>query len=274
MNFSKKEISSIYVVFAILIGVFSFYDLPFSLMLYNPQSNFGELFAGVGVVPLFIISGFSCFLFSGINDKTTKKTAKLWFFTILGILLILGASGVVFYYYDSINIPLILIIFAILLPVVLWLVSQVDNNDSKTTKAIGKVGILTALSAVVLINIIKIIWGRPRLKAMTNPLEEYVPWYLPQKLATSDNIKSFPSGHTANATLIVWITYLPYLYRKLRNSMVVMKVVSVVFVLVVALSRIVLGAHFATDVLWGGALSFTLFLIISRTQKKNIKQLD
>lgn len=66
---------------------------------------------------------------------------------------------------------------------------------------------------------------------------------------------SFPSGHTLNATVVVGIVaYLILLRRKTVAARVLTVVVAVVVPILVGMTRILLGAHWFTDVLAGWLL--------------------
>jgi len=74
---------------------------------------------------------------------------------------------------------------------------------------------------------------------------------------------SFPSGHTLNATVIAGVVaYLILLRRRTAAGRTVTVVAAVVIALVVGLTRILLGAHWFTDVLAGWLLGAAWLAIV------------
>ena len=77
-------------------------------------------------------------------------------------------------------------------------------------------------------------------------------------IVASDTCKSFPSGHTFSAGMIYTLLALPYLSDKCNKTgvKVGLWVGTVGYTAIVAISRIVAGAHFMSDVLFGGSIAF------------------
>ena len=83
-------------------------------------------------------------------------------------------------------------------------------------------------------------------------------------LGVTDTCKSFPSGHTYCAAMSFAVVCLPDLFESFKKRWVkaLCWTVPSVFTLTVAVCRIVVGAHFLSDVLIGGTLSFASTIII------------
>jgi membrane-associated phospholipid phosphatase len=62
-----------------------------------------------------------------------------------------------------------------------------------------------------------------------------------------------------NAAGVILITLLPTIFEKLKGKETLLRIVAYGWVAIVGFSRIVAGAHFATDVLFGILLSYALF---------------
>ena len=74
---------------------------------------------------------------------------------------------------------------------------------------------------------------------------------------------SFPSGHTLNATVIAGVVgYLIWLRRRTIAAKVAAIVVPLVIAIAVGLTRVLLGAHWFTDVLAGWLLGATWLAVI------------
>ena len=79
-----------------------------------------------------------------------------------------------------------------------------------------------------------------------------------------DTCKSFPSGHTYCAAITFALICLPDLFESFKKRWVkaICWTVPAAYTLTVAISRIVVGAHYLSDVLVGGTLAFTLVIVI------------
>ena len=75
---------------------------------------------------------------------------------------------------------------------------------------------------------------------------------------TKDFFKSFPSGHTTAAGTVYALIFVPFLFKKYDNvkSKVIFTLIPICFTGLVAIARIVMGAHYMSDVLFGGTISF------------------
>ncbi len=128
--------------------------------------------------------------------------------------------------------------------------------------------------------------GRVRYRAMNalGDFSYYTPWYVINGSrdltvngivtggadsssfvgAASDTCRSFPSGHTYCAAMSFALVCLPDLIDRFKKTYikVLCWVVPVVYTVTVAVCRIVVGAHYLSDVLVGGTLAFTAMMIV------------
>ena len=96
------------------------------------------------------------------------------------------------------------------------------------------------------------------------------PWYQPgladkaQLIASGipkDDLKSFPSGHTTAAATALSLYYIASASPLLRSRRYQFFFGGLLWTLLIALSRIVIGAHFLTDVTAAFAITFTIFVL-------------
>ena len=111
---------------------------------------------------------------------------------------------------------------------------------------------------------------RPRYRALLAYKEiSFHNWWQPFKeygsikdLYPHDNFKSFPSGHTAETSIVlVGVTFLPLANKKYEKQQLTLFIAGCCFVLLVALARIMAAAHYLSDVSWGATIVISLLLV-------------
>ena len=124
--------------------------------------------------------------------------------------------------------------------------------------------------------------GRMRYRAMNceggatiGGFDNFTRWYvvngqhIPKEemkalFGTTDALKSFPSGHTCSAgTVYCLLMLLDVFAVKSKGKRAVCWIAAIAYTGMVAVSRIIVGAHFFSDVLMGGTIAFVC-MIISR----------
>jgi membrane-associated phospholipid phosphatase len=77
-----------------------------------------------------------------------------------------------------------------------------------------------------------------------------------------DNFKSYPSGHTAEVSILfVAATFFPLANKKYQKYQLPAFIVAGALTLLVAIARILAAAHYLSDVSWGATIMLTLSLI-------------
>ena len=94
------------------------------------------------------------------------------------------------------------------------------------------------------------------------PFKEYRDYVNAHPDVPHDNFKSYPSGHTAEASiLLVAFTFLPFANKKFEKIQLPLFLGGCALVLLVAFARILAAAHFLSDVSWGATIVLTLIII-------------
>jgi membrane-associated phospholipid phosphatase len=132
---------------------------------------------------------------------------------------------------------------------------------SNSLKQFSKISVLLGVYGYLfLIQPIKILWGRVRFRDLDALYSNFTPWFFPNGI---NGNQSFPSGHAAMAWMI-----LPLLLLVVnKNIKISLLILIISWGLAVSLSRVVIGAHFATDALFGAFIIVIVFLLLIKYSK-------
>lgn len=155
------------------------------------------------------------------------------------------------------------------------------GNDDKDLMRRVLVVIAVLVVSFLAVEIVKNFMARPRPRVLFAGYEgiTFSPWYNKSSgveglMATygleKDAFKSFPSGHSLQAAAFLAAFYgLSLVYPSLREKLGIALVVEIVFALVVMSCRMILGAHFLSDVSMGALVSVVaFFIILARVERK------
>ncbi|MBH5318425.1 phosphatase PAP2 family protein [Paenibacillus sp. GSMTC-2017] len=260
------------ILWAALMLVFSFADLPVSKAVYNENnSSFGQFFEKFGAFPAYIV----LFISGNILFSTAKHriiVEKILFRIVGGITTVIGGITVsfrsLFGSWELANSETLIIsmfITLVVTVVVQWLLRFVPIHTLKAYNRAAWAGIIIIFAEMTIVNVLKIYWGRMRFRNMEGDYTQFTNWFLPQGLqlngVTSETYKSFPSAHSANGwTMIVWMLYMPFV-NKWRTTMLL---IAIVWGALTSYSRIVMGDHFATDVLFGAFITICCTFVVCK----------
>ena len=297
-------------IFATLLIIATFLDLQISNILasgglesgkYYTSNIFGRIMECIGSFPIFFLGAFACLIF--MHHFYQFKDAR----RLLSLLFLLIGFGLIFYFYHDtmkyiarfitnqhtvkdylyswwgLLVMITLSLSTTAIGVIFYHKVSFENNRKLFNFAFVIIGTCVLY---MIINLIKGPVGRMRFRAMTligNDFSYYTPWYvisdakeaveaLYPGVVSSDGFKSFPSGHTFSAGTIYALICLPDVFERFNNKKwrVLWYVIPICYTGIVALGRIVAGAHFMSDVLIGGTLAYfgaELFRYIFITRK-------
>ena len=259
-SFVTKLLLIIIIVWVLLALVFGFTDLEISKAVVDDSSEWGIFGRDYGEVPGYALIAIALSTFLGsFNKNLNLQKIPAYISVIVGVLFIIFAGDETDLYTGwSLIIPMIF--YAI----ITW------NKDWKNYRTLaGVISLLAIINPLVLIQIIKLLWGRVRFRDLLSPgFVDYTPWFLPQGITGN---QSFPSGHAAMG----WM-FLPLLIlvKDRKNTAAVKILVSILILgwgLFVALSRIVVGAHYASDILFSTGFAAITTLLLYRKYYLNKK---
>ncbi|TKJ23990.1 MAG: hypothetical protein CEE43_02160 [Promethearchaeota archaeon Loki_b32] len=258
-SFTEKLLLIIVIVWVILALVFGFTDLEISKAVVDDSSEWGIFGRDYGEVPGYALIAIALSTFLGsFNNNLNLQKIPAYISVIVGVLFIIFAGDETNLYTGwCLIIPLIFYV------IITW------NKDWKNYRTLaGIISLLAIINPLVLVQIIKLLWGRVRFRDLSLGFVDYTPWFLPQGITGN---QSFPSGHTAMG----WM-FLPLLIIvKDRKNTDAVKILSSILILgwglFVALSRIVVGAHYASDVLFSTGFAAVITILLYRKYYLNKK---
>lgn len=260
--------------FLALFIVGTFVDFQINRDLFSQNNTFGLIISVIGTTP-----GYGMFAIIGGGFLTLflkKNEYKTWMrvFFLVATLACLGSStyfagreffGPNGFYWAAKRFWGYFIAFPVMASLTYVGYLLMRNVDNKNLWII----LLVVLAAFVLaltggVSLFKVIFHRPRYRALYGTLVPYHAWYercanykeLMDKFhLTSEEFKSFPSGHAAAAMGVPMIAlFLPYIDEKYRKYRLPVFVGGLVFALLVMFCRMLVGAHYLSDVSMGSIL--------------------
>lgn len=254
---------AVFAALLLLMIVGSIWDLQISKLLYpGHESSLGQFFAAFGELPAFL-----CFTCAGVLlfyiREHLRRDWRLFFLLAAAALVLFGLVMNVHEACDNVSalptaVALLATVFAAVVAGagVLYLARQCP---AKTVLRFILTIVFVSFVSMVLINVIKVPWSRARMRLLVSTGNDsyFMPWWqfggaLKQRLVaegiSSDEFRSFPSGHTACAACAMLAILLPTLKKQWYNKQRTCLLIGAAWTLLVAVSRIWMGAHYLTDV--------------------------
>jgi membrane-associated phospholipid phosphatase len=249
-------------------------DFQINQGLFSQNNTFGLIISVIGTTP-----GYGMFAIIGGGFLTLffkKNEYKTWMrvFFLVATLACLGSStyfagreffGPNGFYWVAKRFWGYFIAFpvmALLTYVGYLLMRNVDNKNLWIILLVVLAAFVLALTGGV--TLFKVIFHRPRYRALYGTTVPYCAWY--ERCAdykswmavwhlSSEEFKSFPSGHAAAAMGVPMIAlFLPYIDEKYRKYRLPVFAGGLVFALLVMFCRMLVGAHYLSDVSMGSIL--------------------
>ncbi len=251
-------------IWATLAAYFAFTDLQISISVVNQNSGWANFLQSFGEIPglLVLYSGAVIFIAS---YKSGHKL-KYYSFTIYVFLIAVYLSrriSITIYNEVTDNYDFVtdykLYIYLIFFVLNWFLFTRLKKlNYSDKLKSYSKVSILLGLFGYLFsVRPIKQLWGRVRFRDLDALYSNFTPWFLPNGINRNE---SFPSGHAAMAWMILPLLLLVVNKRKPIKISLLILIIS--WGLAVSLSRVLIGAHYASDILCGSYIVIILFLLL------------
>lgn len=135
-------------------------------------------------------------------------------------------------------------VFCLMSLITLLPTCKLENALKKKILTFSLYCAITLFFSCAAVGLIKHFWGRVRYVDLSDSAD-FTPWYIPGKAGGS----SFPSGHAAMSAMIFFCyDAVKYFGKKGGGATAA---ICLAFVAAVAVSRIILGAHYLSDVVAG-----------------------
>jgi membrane-associated phospholipid phosphatase len=263
MRHFKIYIFILSLVWIILAAISGVYDLEISKQLVNQNSVWAKFLQEYGMIPglLVILSGIF------IYYSLIKTKSDVWSYVQKVVFFLVG-SGLIFHLFDILfdsvalsHLVTFLIISVAINLIFFIIIYKIEQVKSEAVVKYSKVVVTVALFGyVICIQGVKYFWGRVRFRELDAAFSQFTPWYLPQGLTGSD---SFPSGHAAMGWMLLPLLIL--LVNKKAWLTSSSTILIFIWAVVLASSRVVIGAHYASDVLFGSFFIIIAYLLLQRT---------
>ncbi|NHJ04631.1 MAG: phosphatase PAP2 family protein [Candidatus Heimdallarchaeota archaeon] len=254
-NFLISNFIFLFIPWIILAIIFGMYDLQISNSIVNFDSWWGKFGANFGESPGYGLIGISIAILFGSLFKDLKLQ-KLPAFIIIAL-----TNGVMIYGLVISSNKMAIISGIISLSLVLFVAIKFNSDWNYYKKYAWIVILLAILNPLLFVQITKILCGRVRYRELVDlGFEYYTPWYLPP--GPSLLYSSFPSGHTSMGWMLLPLIVIIY-KKELRNFVKILLIIPIIFWgLFVSSSRVVIGAHFASDVLFSTGMAFFVMIML------------
>jgi len=267
MNNVQKAIYLLITLWSVLVGYFAFADLQISNSIVNQNAGWAVFLEQYGELPGLVIIILGIFFFSQkLNYNSKLKLIFVRVFLVLGetvtltyliFVVLQNATGnqSFFFSFDKFITVLSLVVSILLVfPVKIWKLQISDLTHSFSKIVVGMV----LFGYLICIQLVKIFWGRLRFRDLNSIQSDFTDWYIPNGI---NGNQSFPSGHAAMAWML-----LPLIILLPKKSNIIKFFTTGIILawgIAIPLSRVVIGAHYASDVLFGSFVIIISFLVFT-----------
>lgn len=269
---SMKKLLIFTSIMVVILGVLAIGDLDYTVSknIINRHSLFGEFFNILGEVPANLAMLIGTTILFGSRKKKgkvstiLKATIAITFMFLVSELTVVNSVRYIFEFSETGFPKWALAISAfgglLLFGTAVYALFKFRPEQFMKWRKQGLILLLLVIMEILIVNVLKIIWARPRMRSITS-VEQFKHWYEINGPMNSEEFKSFPSGHTANAfTMLAYTLFIPKDRKVLMRKFTMF---AILWGVCTALSRVILGAHFLSDVFVGGYVTILVFYILS-----------
>lgn len=233
-----KKIGTFVWIFLFLFGAFN--DLWVSQLLYGGNEFLNIALEAFAMLPI-------CFLVVTCTWMLYLCEKRIYW-VLLGVIASFGTAFVGLRYLGLVSVVWISLGALVVLVLSYVVASKCVDKDTKYAKRV----IVSFVVVMIVLNVLKVLWGRTRYYAVLGMQGPYSPVYMPAPFGMEDAFKSFPSSHTATATLALLWAEFPGIQKYEKN----ISFGCLIWIILTAYSRIAFGRHYLTDVCTGFLIGY------------------
>lgn len=263
MKINRKKWIVLCILYIGLLVCGTLFDQDIAAFMYNPDSMFALIVAEATYVFACYLIMLSVFILIRMYHQQGRlgDIGKI----ILLALGLVATSVVIFLKTSSIIVVPIHVIGYFLF----WkYISTLTPSKIEQLERPAKYSLLIIIVGFLCIESLKLVMGRVRPRSVSE-LTPFSPWYIRNGflyrdiVAKADEVKSFPSGHSAwsMAGITLWLYAVELKFSK--NEMKLCAFVLGAWTITVMVTRLMLGAHFLSDVVVGSGIMLLSYFVFT-----------
>lgn len=270
---NMKKLMGFTLAIVVILAILAVGDLDYTISknLINRESLFGEFFNVLGEIPANLGMLIGITLLFGSRKRSSKLGTAIKaifaipFMFLFAELTVIGSVRYVFEFSEA-GFPKWAFVLSavggfILFSTAVFSLFRIKPEHFQKWRKQGLILLLLVIFEILIVNVLKIIWARPRMRSIST-IEQFKHWYEINGPLNSEEFKSFPSGHTANAfVMLAYTLFIPENHKQLMRNFTVF---AILWGVCTAISRVILGAHFLSDVFVGGYVTVVVFYVLSK----------
>lgn len=264
----QTSTAALIIIFILTMITAGIYDLQFSNMIVNQESGWARVIEDYGELPGIITILTAIFIYHKRKKHSSNSRSLLY-----GSILLYSAFMLFVYMSYLVLKPLLLtltpaLISGLILTIIsVLLVKKLKVSFSDKAFNYARATLFTGLFGFFLIvHPLKLFWGRIRFRNLDLTQSDFTQWFIPNGLTGNE---SFPSGHAAMGILLI-TSFIFFRDLKTKSRFIIYGLV-LLWGLLVCAGRVVIGAHYLSDVIAGSAaVVFSYLYFINKGKVKNV----
>lgn len=261
---AKTTIYFLFIIWLVLAFLFESSDLFLSNLLFNPLSGWAKFLEHYGEIPGLIVSLIGVYIYFTSNklSSNAKIIAAYFFLMLASTAGVIHLNFLITHYALNVQytttkeiIHLTAGSAIINLAAMIYIKSKIKFSNKQYF--FSRIVVRMLVFGYLLTNLpLKLLWGRIRFRDFNGDFSNFSAWYIPNGFNGND---SFPSGHAAMGWILISLFVL--LAEKSIFQRTAIKTIVITYALILCFSRIVAGAHFASDVLFGSMFMIAAYVV-------------